>query len=398
MTDMSSDSTKQPKKGLVIRPPTPPFDLQTEKLGVVKVGHLTMKALIKISPDLDPKSEVSDQDLIRAVFLAVATHPSETDEGQPCPLTADDAAQVTEQDLQDFAKRFLEAEKWEASSDADPVTALAEKIRSQVRQIGESTKKMMDQFQGVLSNDTKRLFMMNTALSERLKEVSGLATINQFIKDREQFESLTAASQLLKDREAYLKVGATADLLKNLPGSHATGAFASLPEFEAPKIEMPRPVDLPINRAAKAMTELNQKADSLKETADAMAAAIGVINEAIASALLDFKAKQQRDDRSQRISLNIAAGSLFASVIVGLVSLWFSWGSYELAKASDASSSEQRIGNEKAMAEQTKLLRDLLLTQQEQKKLLADGQSSVAARRPNPAAQGTLRDKAAPRP
>ncbi|MBQ0934165.1 hypothetical protein [Ideonella paludis] len=394
---MSSDSTKQPKKGLVIQPLKQPFDLQTEKLGVVKVGHLTMKALIKISPDLDPKSEVSDQDLIMAVFLAVATHPPETDGVQPCPLTADEVAQVTEQDIRDFAKRFLEAENWEASSEADPVASLAEKIRSQIRQIGESTKKTMDQFQGILSNDTKRLFMMNTALSERLKEVSGLAKINQFIKDREQFESLTAASQLLKEREEYLKVGATADLLKNLPGASATGAFAPLPKLELPKIEIPQPVDLPINRAAKAMTELNQKADSLKETADAMASAIGIMNEAIASALLDFKAKQQRDDKSQRISLNIAAGSLVASVIVGLVSLWFSWGSYELAKASDTSSSEQRIGTENAMAEQTKLLRDLLLTQQEQKKLLADSQSSVAARGPNTAVQGALRDKAMPR-
>ncbi len=374
MTDMNNNENKgndeQPKKKLVIRPTTPPIDLLTEKLGVLRVGHLSMKALIKISPDLDPMKEVNDRELVKTLLLAVTTHPTDSEEQPPTPLTPDEANQITKKDLHAFAKAFLDREKWELGTDGngnpqDPEVALANKIRLQVAQIGESTKKMMDPFKGVFSEDTKRLFMMNTALSERLKEISGFASVNHLLKDLERFSA--------------------ASILKNIPVSDLSKPnFAFPKEPIIPPILAPRLEEMPISKAAREMIELNKKADSIKETADTIAAAFGVINETVVSSMLDFKAKQQSDDKFQRISLTIAAGSLLASLLVGLISLYFSWHSYKSADGSNRSSSAQQIRSEKIAEKQIELLKELSLTQQQQGKLLSKINSTATTVKAKP--------------
>jgi len=102
---------------------------------------------------------------------------------------------------------------------------------------------------------------------------------------------------------------------------------------------------------------------------------------------LEIKGKQLHDDKHQRISLYIAAGSLVASLVVGGIlggfSVYYARGSYGLAESSDSSSSMQKESAEKSTAKQVEVLKELLIVQQQQNKLLSEIQFFANTVNPN---------------
>jgi len=345
------------------------FDLQTDNLGIVKVGHLTVKALTELSPNLDPMIDTDDATLVRALMVAVSKTHSDVQDESGRKLTDGELQLITDADLERFAVAFMEQERWEADKDEygqllPPVQALAKAFRFQVEQMGASTRKMMEGLQGIISPATQKLFMMNTALSERLKELGGIkpvfsTTLMDAMKGLQSpmFDAAkmrfslgnTSAASLIKNFEAGQEIAQAAKII-------------SPEQVEPPHIDIRALTEnSTANRSARAVTELNHKAEEIVEIARGMAVAHGNTNEMVSQAMAQFEIKRISDTDDIKKSLVIASGnlriaiySLIASVILGAISLWYAYGSYHIAKEADITSNEQ-----------TQALKDLVAIQRE---------------------------------
>ncbi|WKJ90668.1 hypothetical protein QZJ86_00615 [Methylomonas montana] len=329
MTNMSEKenfiSGATPKKTLSIPGAPPPFTLKTENLGILKIktGYLSVGVLTKISPNL----EISDNELVKSLLLAVATD-STIDGKQPdTSLNAIEGNKLTERDIQLFAKTFLENDKQEISTDdnnnpLDPTAKLASIIRIQIAENRDFTKKIIDKLGGDISEYTKGLFIKN------------------------------------------------ADTTKRLQAMVAGNLSISGPSISMPKIDY---ANMPIKKVLTAVIEQTKRVDSLNETTNTMATLIGGINDAVTSALIDIRLKQKQDEKSQEKNIHIAMWTLALSVIVGVLSLGVSayslYHSIEESKQSEKSNSlslNQKENDSKIAAEQTQILKELLITQQQQ--------------------------------
>lgn len=262
-----------PKIILSIPGTPPPFSLKTENLGTLKIktGYLSVGVLTKISPNL----EISDNELVKSLLLAVATDSTIDSEQPDMPLTIVERNKLTERDIQLFAKTFLENDKQEISTEEnnnplDPTAELANIIRKQIAENRDFTKKIIDKLGGDISEYTKGLFIKNADTTKRLQAmVAGNLSIS--------------------------------------------GPLISIPTIDH--------ANMPINKVLTAVIEQTKKVDSLNETTNTMATLIGGINDAVTSALIDIRSKQIQDVKSQEKNIHIAMWTLVLSVIVGVLSL-----------------------------------------------------------------------------
>jgi hypothetical protein len=345
MTDITAEEQPEPPSRKLdlskLEKQAIPFD--TDNLGQLLLGRFTMGAIIKLSPSLDADSGVDDHALVLQLLMAVATLPSSSSDGKRVPLDEAAAAPLTENDLVRFAKAFMEREEWvpddeDGVDDSRWIRSLAKHVRRTVRELGESTRKLMEGVKGVLTPSTQKLFMTSAALSERLKELGGASSALK-----------NAISAAVHKNPALFVRGKTPDipdLIRTAPDSlkriRTTDALnhPSLPRMRIPgDDDVPtRPlapaVDFkktPPHRTAVAVEEMNEKMEEIFGIAKEMAVAHGSIHELLTTTSVQFEEKRIADTKDIKRNTKIAMVSLALSVAIGLLALVFSYLSFDVA-------------------------------------------------------------------
>jgi hypothetical protein len=351
--DSKNEMPKKKKMTVRIKGDPPPFNLQTDNLGILKItqGYLSVGTLNKISPRLN--EGISDSELAKSLLLIVATHQATDDEQKDSTLTTDEAEKLTSKDIKTFAKSFLDNGKENNNTDeminsVEPETVLANKIRNEITQLEDSTKKILAQFGESISEHTRKLFIKNANTINELKALAaGNSSINYATESKEV-------------------------------------NFPRITIHDSARINLPDPGSMPINKVLKVLGEQSQKTDSLNATTTTMATLIGGINDAMTSAMLDFEIKQLQDEEVQQRNFKIALYTLVASVMIGIISvgiatyslyigkesLRITEASYDFGKKADNLSSSQKENSSKVTTEQTQILKELLITLQQQNNLI----------------------------
>lgn len=253
-----------------------PVPFQTDALGEIQVREMTMTmqtALVQRLKALD----LSDDLAVARVFMGCTSTRPKQEDGKTAPgykpLPEEDAARLTDQDVQRFAPFFFEKISHEDIGDKDPVAALAEHAREENTKAIESAKKwaeeMSNLFKGssVMANwpDLRKMLGPSARLAEVMESV------------QKSLSPLTDANRAIQDALRPLK-GIDLDKLGAAP------RFGPVePEFTTPRLDFKRfefdPEKTPAGRAAASAKALEEIAQQIAGDVGGMVKQVGAMTD-----------------------------------------------------------------------------------------------------------------------
>lgn len=324
------------------------FEVQTDKLGVLKGGRLTVKVWIDIEPLLAANPKVSDEELVRALMRRIVKcQPAEgTVDGEH--LSEEQAHMLSVNDIERFAVAFLENERVEQSDDDSietvaPISALARYARNEHKKATDTLSSLATAFgKNFLSETTKSAFSKYTDTAKHL----------QSMFDSSSFKSLAKHPEFSSG--PFVKHGGL---------------------YEAEQFKLPY---------FKTMEEISKEnTQILVESLKTIAAATRDGNEVVIGLLADSRRhmeklvkdsedKAKKDASSQKAAIWWAFGGIAASVLVGGFGAWVAWKSYTHDLAMDVSEQQDKAEVQRLAEEQKFLLQESLAAQKEQNRILRD--------------------------
>lgn len=284
-------------------------ELATDALGTVVVGRLTAGALIQLSPELDSKTPVPDDVLVRSLFGAVARLPGTESSSGLRELTKSEVDRISDADLDQFAEAFMRLEGWHADSDGSAVKSdrsvneVARALRAESERITKNIRESFKSFSNVFSDNTRNLIMQSSMLGERLRDLASMSHVN--------------VSQIVSDSRPQLPP-------INFSNTHA-------------------------QRTAESLADINHKTDRAMEIAETISAMHAKTNEALLQGLNDFAKKHQADERSAKRNLRTAMVALVITAILSAISIFQNY-------LSGQDSADQSRKTEQLMQKQTDAL------------------------------------------
>lgn len=332
----------------------PPLEIQTEKLGALRIDELNGQALMSYERIHKSKKGTSDQDIARALMLTMAKKCSAEGEGEGTALSEAEGEQITENDVHTFALEVLKREgggqQQELPKDASPETCLVHYLKGLYEKTTESARNWEAALgSGWLSKTSQDLFGKQRLQSEKMNSLlhgldfSHLGIANDFAKKIQWLDKLP------RNIVPYSLSGLTLFQRDNAPES-ATERLAS----EMDKLAGINPTEIPrfslgakdlqeTIRRTSAPNKLVVKMDELIAITALMSASIETTNKLVNQVLLDnaksikslietaekstktvineAKDQAKNDAETQKKSLRLAVIGIFASVILGAVSI-----------------------------------------------------------------------------
>jgi hypothetical protein len=310
--------------------PLPPPALEIDGLGTLQISDRTMAVLLCLERDLTPEDRATDDVIVRK-FVACAASVKGPDE-VVTKLSDAQVDSISTDDLERFALLCLEREDWSPSTEPESVDAsatgrLAARLRQELK--GEPIAWAGKDYlaRAGFSDNTLRLLAESQKLSCQLKRFGAVADLDR-ISSCNSLRGIEAALKAAKNQSslAGLLNNKYLDRLKVSPAWEAALKAANSNRSEIPAIEIPRSLlkdDLvkPLPNVGK---QIGDKVDQVGEilgdhmvklsvATDTIAQLHDTTNKALISAIGDFKAQADKNERSARNALRVAAISLVVS-------------------------------------------------------------------------------------
>jgi hypothetical protein len=265
----------------------------------------------------------------------------ENEDGLREPIAKDRVTEVTDDELVDFARKFLVSEVWanqeEAAEESEPKRRAVAEIKNSMREAGSAYKKVMDSLGSGISAMTRASILDSSLIANRVRTA---AFANSYaIKALEEEQSRIAKiGKSIEDMRTPVSVvsaiGEQVGRLKSnfsLAEPVASPPMPTLPNFVNPAIESAR-------STAESAANLEKAFERLEQRANDSAVVIVGIHDIIRNTTLDMARNAQESAASTKQALDQAAASiaigaqslkwakyaLIASVVIGLVGLGLS--------------------------------------------------------------------------
>jgi hypothetical protein len=319
--------------------PVPAFEFSSQSVGTIHVTPMLANTLEKIVFEFE-KSDADDNSRLRRLLREIGQ--TENEDGILEAISKDRAAEVTDDELLDFARGLLVSEEWasqeESAQEADPKGRVVAEIRKQMEEGGAAYKKVMDSLGSSISAITRSSILDSSLVANRVRA--------------DAFAS-SKAIKVLQEQHSRI-----ADIGKSIENS-----FRPHPAFRAVEEQMrrldaafthsPKPVEAPpvppmlnfVNPAiesarstAESAANLEEAFERLEQRANDSAVVIVGIHDIIRNTTLDMAKNAQESAASTKQALDQAAASiaigaqslkwakyaLIASVVIGLIGLGLS--------------------------------------------------------------------------
>lgn len=335
MTDQPDENTvsgQEPKKSLrslIIK--KEPMELSS--LGNVLVDRLTLGVMRKLAKLLDRENNASDMDIARTFFGAVIYLPGTDESEGERLLNSTELAQVTDEDINTFAKVFNDRQGWSTDSgEVSSIKLLAAKLREELKKVTESINKSLNLGNSLFSENTRRLMAESALIAEQLKAYSGASEIakqyEMAVSPEEKLlksmPGLGAALKAVEDEERLKSSIYGMNIEKQLAGvdlSAIPNMSQVLPGHDISESLHRSVENSPMVRSARALSSLDSKVDEVLEIAQDIAELHGKTNEAVFSGLLNLSDKWKQDEASATNSLKWVVRGILFSVLFSFVAV-----------------------------------------------------------------------------
>lgn len=376
---MSEDNLEegQPKKEtakrFVLRM-TAPFRMTTEGLGEIVARALTVSATSVFAKRMPSLDGVPDADLVRAYMGCVSGLPVNDDEALPDPLSEEQVLQLKDEDVQSFARQYLEHIVKPAEVHGDAVAQMAEFIRDERQKNLEAMKKMAETVRSALNIGTTADYMKHwQALTQNVAgpldhfrdeakrmlgplALANSALLGNALRDKEQ------------DRKRMLKAirGFDDDLLGINGGVLRP---KPLPEISIPKL--PPEHKTPVGRTAIAVEKLGEVGHRMEEAMGLVLEQAGNVSRMVGEVLTQIEQEAAKSQRAARHAFWVGAISLLLAALALGLSAYLSLVGYradrEDARSNDRASTllAERVGEQTTIVanridQQTAVMREVL--------------------------------------
>lgn len=345
----------------------PPLIVETEKLGALHIDELNGRALMSYERIHKSKKGISDQEIARALMLTMAKKRWTEGEDDGTALSEAEGELITENDVHTFALEVLKREgggqQQALPKDASPETCLVHYIRGLYDKTTESARHWEAALgSGWLSKTSQDLFEKQRLQSEKMNSLlhgldfSHLGIPKDLANKLQGLDKLTrnivppSLSGLTLFQRANSPESATerlASQIENLAGTNPTETL----RFSLGAEDLKETI-----RRTSAPNKLVVKMDELIAITALMSASIETTNKLVDQVLLDnaksikslietaekstktvineAKDQARNDAETQKKSLRLAVWGIFASVILGAVSIVIALFSYDNDKES----------------------------------------------------------------
>jgi hypothetical protein len=217
------------------------FDVNTS-VGVIRSGNFSLKARIGLAERFPGKVEVSSVDYVRAVISEIAGRPV-VDSEEWTPLSKEELAGLTSEDLDEFARRFIEKNRswlFESFTSSDGKEKQAREILETPQKPGEDIKEYLRR---ILADWGKRSAKRNRDLigMSLSKRLFSSPAVDLLAKNSEIARALTGHVEVAKQLEALVRASGlpstmdTAAAMKSLAEKLNLGEIAKR-EAEASRL------------------------------------------------------------------------------------------------------------------------------------------------------------------
>lgn len=307
-----------------------PTVIETEGLGTLHAHRMTLRAEAEFEKRVkDTFDTLGDQALVRHYIGCVSGLPIEDAEKFPPPLTEEQVGQLTDQDIETFAQRYLDQVVGEAEGADDPIGRLAAYVRKERQQYLDSMKKVAEQIKSAFN-------MAGTA--ELMKNWGGLdktlgGSILEFRSQMEKtFSPMVAATakvgEALKRFETKTNFQSVIDQLSK---PVVKMEVPKLPAYDVPLPSRPRALDTaklfehmgesPVVRTADAIEEMKGDSKHVRDSVNMLVQHAGEASSRISEVLTTIQAEAEKSGRSARKALWISIGAAFLAILVSVVGI-----------------------------------------------------------------------------
>lgn len=387
---------KESVKRFVIRI-TKPFELETQGLGRVLARRMTVQGSSAFFKRLKSLDGVPDAELARIYMGSVSGLPLDDPEKLPEPLTEEQVARLTDEDVAAFASAYL-SHIVNATEAVSPISQLADFIRRERSQsiqdqkklaetIGSalrvsSTSEMMKQWRELNQSITGPIDSLRVEMARVLGPVNAMRSpIGDALKDlhRDRLDAMRssigdALKDLQRDRlDAIKKASGFLDKLH--PSSEPLRTYEPLVRLQSlPPIE-----ETPIGRTAIAVEKLSKAGKRMEIAMNLVVEQAGNVSEQMGQVLEKIEAEAGKSQKTARLALRIGGLSLLVSAVALGTSAIFSWLGYR-ADREDAKNGDP--GTAQVVRElqgQNAALRSVLAELRSQRKAAASLQPNQVA-------------------
>lgn len=353
---------------------TEPFRIETRGLGPIVARALTTGASITFAKRMASLDGVDDTQLVRTYMGCVSGLPVTDEEALPEPLTEEQVARLTHDDVLQFSRLYLEHIVKPEAIDDDPLAQMAHHIRSERQHHLELLKKSAESFRAALNIGATADLMKNwqsltrniagpvEKLQDEMRRVLGpLGSMKPVMAAalRDIEEERTRTLKSLRETMGHEQV-------RELPRHDYTPITAGL------KFPEPLPDDKTLNgRTAIAVEKLHELGQSMEGAMGLVLEQAAHVSEKMGLVLTTIEDEAAKSQQAARLALGIGVVSLLVSAAALWVSAHFSRVGYQAdrndAKAGDLAAAEmtRRIEEQtmevaRRMDQQTAVMQELL--------------------------------------
>lgn len=385
MTEPSEPGDQPPQKETIKRfvlRTTAPFQMETEALGTIVSRRLTVKGSTTFIKRFKSLDGLSNAEVVRAYMGSVSGLPVEDDEQLPDPLTEEQVGRLTDADVTNFARAYLEHIVKPEVLDSDPVAQLAIHIRAEREEHLEATKKMAETIASALKIGSTADYLKNW--QELTRSVAGPV---ERLRDEMQRVLGPVASMKTSLGDTLRAMEADKERALKALGQFDGHIEPREPTFARvdvePRLLFPPVHETPVGRTAAAVEEMSQVSRRMEEAMGLVLEQAGNVSEKMGQVLSKIEVEAAKSQMAARWAFFVGVLSLVLSAGALAVSAYFSRVGYS-ADREDARSGDKAMALlTKRIEQQTAMMGDLLA--ESRKRSGARVGPPVGARRPESA-------------
>lgn len=358
MTDSNQPESRPEKKESIQRfvlRTTAPFHLETEALGSITARRMTTGAGLTFARRLKAPDEVADEEVVRAYMGSVSGLPVADEERLPDPLTDEQVAMLTDADVLNFSRAYLQHIVKSKEMGDDPIAQLADYIRQERKEHLSATKKLLETISPSLKIGATADYLKHW--QELSKSVVG------------PVESLREEMQRMLGPIGAMKTS-VGDALRELNADRALSKFETqlaFPERSSRDFEplfrmpdLPPIEETPVGRTAVAVEELSRAGQRMEEAMGLVVEQAGNVSEQMGQVLSKIETESAKSQRTARLALCIGGISLLVSAIALGASAYLSHAGYWADRKDALAEAEAAATMTEKAEQQTAVLHALL--------------------------------------
>lgn len=302
------------------------FDFQSS-LGQLRVGPFTIGVHRDLHKRFPDSNAANPSEVVRFLLLRMAGRPAEESKG-PVPLSEQEVTHFTPQDLDDFAKQFIESNRsWLFKSYTGDEEKDSERISPTIEIPQGQGEDMKVYLMRLLSSYLKRRAAYNRDLMRRvlpkslLSDATSKLLEKNFSISKDLARFLGSANKHLADARSANKLN---DIFESARKESADAQFVSITRPEPARFEpLPVPPN-PIHRTNETLDEVVTQLESMAAVSNKSAELIQNMNDLGLSMAKSSAEHAERTAKQNRTMISYALGAIVVTALGIVVSTIFS--------------------------------------------------------------------------